>query len=78
MWTEQQYETAAALAERERLDALERHRARMASETPSPDGLCEECGDEIPARRLEALPNARTCVPCQEVRDQQQQRYARS
>ena len=25
---------------------------------------CERCGKPIPAERLEALPNARTCVPC--------------
>ena len=28
-------------------------------------GVCEECGDEIGAGRLKALPLARLCVPCQ-------------
>ena len=42
-------------------------RARMASG----DGAthCDECGEEIPARRRAALPSARTCVPCQSGRD---------
>ncbi|RKY21681.1 MAG: TraR/DksA family transcriptional regulator [Planctomycetota bacterium] len=29
-------------------------------------GLCTECDDAIPLRRLEALPFATTCVPCQQ------------
>ena len=28
-------------------------------------GQCEECGREIPAERLDALPYARFCVECQ-------------
>jgi DnaK suppressor protein len=28
-------------------------------------GVCEVCGGPIPAERLEALPHARLCVPCQ-------------
>jgi RNA polymerase-binding protein DksA len=27
-------------------------------------GACEECGQPIPARRLQALPHARHCVEC--------------
>ena len=30
---------------------------------------CVECGDVIPEARRRALPGARTCVPCQSVRD---------
>lgn len=29
-------------------------------------GLCEKCGTAIPVERLEVLPHARFCVPCQE------------
>ena len=29
-------------------------------------GVCEDCGERIPAKRLEALPWARYCVSCQE------------
>jgi DnaK suppressor protein len=31
-------------------------------------GLCEGCGHDIPAERLEILPHARFCVPCQQIR----------
>lgn len=31
-------------------------------------GHCEQCGGEIPAERLEILPHARFCVPCQSRR----------
>ncbi|SFT74000.1 TraR/DksA C4-type zinc finger protein [Halomonas saccharevitans] len=77
MWTEQQYETAAALSERERETALDAHRERMARAEPSPDGCCEACGEPIPAARLAAWPTARRCVPCQEDHDKRQSRYAR-
>jgi DnaK suppressor protein len=29
-------------------------------------GLCDECGAQIPEKRLQALPYARYCVTCQE------------
>ncbi|MEU1689308.1 TraR/DksA family transcriptional regulator [Micromonospora sp. NPDC005707] len=29
-------------------------------------GLCEGCGRDIPTARLEILPSARYCVPCQQ------------
>ncbi len=32
-------------------------------------GLCDECGDEIPLKRLEALPFAAYCVDCQTKRN---------
>lgn len=32
-------------------------------------GLCAECGDEIPAERLDAYPTAQRCVRCQEARE---------
>ncbi len=28
-------------------------------------GICEECGDDIPIKRLEVVPAALYCVPCQ-------------
>lgn len=30
-------------------------------------GLCEECGEEIPSTRLQALPTAALCVDCQQA-----------
>lgn len=32
-------------------------------------GLCDNCGRAIPPRRLQALPTATLCVPCQERRE---------
>ena len=32
---------------------------------------CEECGDEIPQRRREAVPGVRLCVACQEAADRE-------
>lgn len=29
-------------------------------------GACERCGTQIPPERLEVLPHARFCVPCQQ------------
>ncbi|HLU44383.1 MAG TPA: TraR/DksA C4-type zinc finger protein [Natronosporangium sp.] len=29
-------------------------------------GICEKCSNRIPQERLEVLPHARFCVPCQE------------
>jgi phage/conjugal plasmid C-4 type zinc finger TraR family protein len=44
-------------------DAVAAARARM----PAGEGEthCVECGEEIPARRRQALPGVRTCVACQ-------------
>ena len=33
-------------------------------------GYCQECGTKIPAKRLEALPQATRCVPCQRDHEQ--------
>lgn len=30
------------------------------------DPYCEECGEEIPAKRRQALPGCATCVACQQ------------
>lgn len=32
-------------------------------------GECEDCGNDIPAKRLNALPGARRCVECQETHE---------
>ncbi len=32
-------------------------------------GICEGCGGEIPRRRLEAMPEALYCTPCQEKKE---------
>ena len=33
-------------------------------------GPCQDCGTEIPAERLDAVPYALRCVPCEEKREQ--------
>lgn len=35
-------------------------------------GICEECGARISLRRLTALPDAVTCLACQEQRERQE------
>ncbi len=37
-------------------------------------GFCEVCSGPIPARRLERMPGATTCVPCKEKQEKQEQR----
>jgi DnaK suppressor protein len=46
--------------------ALQEAMARIANGTY---GLCAQCGDPIGERRLDALPEALHCLPCQEQRD---------
>jgi len=57
-----------ALAESERKELAEIDAAleRIADKR---FGFCETCGNAIPARRLEAVPEARTCVTCGEKRE---------
>lgn len=42
---------------------------RKIRETPEDFGLCESCEEPLPPRRLEALPYAEYCVPCQSEKD---------
>lgn len=48
-------------------DAVKLARSRL----PSGPGetYCQQCGDEIPEARREAMPGARLCVDCQSGRD---------
>lgn len=50
-------------------DSLELQRA---SGTPQDNktGECQECGDDIPANRLTAMPNCRHCLICQQQSEQ--------
>lgn len=49
--------------------AREVEQQRLAREWVSGATHCEDCDDEIPARRREALPYVTRCVPCQEFED---------
>ncbi len=78
MWTEQQYELAAKLAEAEREASLETVRRKLQADGPgSPDGACNDCGEEIGPARLEAIPSAVRCIECQVIHEKQQQQRAR-
>ena len=44
-------------------DAIAAARARLPAGESEP--YCVECGEEIPARRRQALAGVRTCVACQ-------------
>ena len=48
-------------------DAVSAARARMPRGKSAE--YCDECGEEIPEKRREALPGVRTCVACQSGRD---------
>jgi phage/conjugal plasmid C-4 type zinc finger TraR family protein len=50
-------------------DAVLAARARMP--TGESELFCTACGEPIPERRRAALPGVRTCVACQNERDQQ-------
>jgi DnaK suppressor protein len=42
---------------------------RKIKQEPDDYGLCEECGEEIAIRRLEAMPDAPLCTECQGAKD---------
>jgi RNA polymerase-binding protein DksA len=48
------------------IEDIESALARMEAGTY---GYCERCAAPIPVERLEAIPHARFCVSCQELRD---------
>jgi DnaK suppressor protein len=51
--------------------ALREVRAALARLAGGEFGRCQECERAIPAKRLDALPWARYCVPCQEALDRE-------
>lgn len=56
---------ANELAEWQLEQALRVH--RPAVEEASSE--CDDCGEQIPAARLAAVPGCRTCVDCQSIRE---------
>lgn len=54
------------IAHRER--ALNAHLTRV-TEAPVSAGYCNDCGDEIAPARLAAMPDAVTCIDCQQLRE---------
>ena len=64
-------DTSLAEQERRELKAIERALAKLSS---GDFGRCEDCGEDIPARRLMALPEARLCAHCQAFEERQSAR----
>lgn len=54
-----------------RAQELEQIAAALAHLDEDPDdiGCCDDCGDDIPTRRLELMPWVRLCISCQETRE---------
>ncbi len=48
---------------------LVRRALRKLAEAPDEFGLCEECEEEIPPKRLDSMPFALYCAECQSKRD---------
>ncbi len=69
--TERTHEFSVLLSERdkEKLLTIEEALERIGEGTY---GICEECGEEIGAGRLKAMPLARLCVPCQSRLEKEQ------
>lgn len=49
-------------------------RDRQDQPPPITDPECEDCGEDIPAARREALPWAARCVECQSVHEERARR----
>jgi DnaK suppressor protein len=64
-------DTSLKEAERRELLAVEKALAKMATGS---FGICEDCGDEIPSKRLMVLPEARLCANCQTFEERQNSR----
>jgi DnaK suppressor protein len=58
-------------AERRELIAIEKALAKMATGS---FGVCEDCGEEIPSKRLMVVPEARLCANCQTIEERQNAR----
>ncbi len=60
-------QSIASARNRERADRLAKVDDVLARIGSDPDsvGLCAECGEPIPQRRLQLMPFATQCVPCQ-------------
>ena len=64
-------DTSLQEAERRELLAVEKALAKMATGS---FGICEECSEEIPSKRLMVLPEARLCANCQTYEERQNAR----
>ncbi|MCO1593962.1 TraR/DksA C4-type zinc finger protein [Micromonospora sp. RHAY321] len=61
--SEAHHQAALLVATRRNIEQITGALSRISDGTY---GACEKCRQSIPAERLEVLPHARFCVPCQE------------
>lgn len=64
-------DTSLQAAEHRESMAIERALAKMATGN---FGICEDCAEEIPSKRLLVLPEARLCAHCQTYEEKQNTR----
>ena len=69
----EQLDRDKSLAEQERRELVAIEKALAKIDTGS-FGVCEECDEDIPAKRLMVLPEARLCAKCQAFEERQQGR----
>ena len=59
--------------ERGLLDKIEKALSRLEDGS---FGMCDSCGEEISAKRLEARPEATLCIQCKEEQERQERDYS--
>ena len=69
------FDEASEQEQRERDAAIAAHRLRI--ESRSALSHCEDCGDEIPADRRQAVKNCRKCIECALVTDARRKLFQR-
>jgi RNA polymerase-binding transcription factor DksA len=72
---EKTLEFAEALAASLLENGIEKVRAQVRQRDPNFDGLCVDCSDEIPERRVDT--GAVTCTECQQERELRALHYKR-
>ena len=74
--TLEQIDRDSSLKEQERREfvAIERALVKLAS---GGFGVCEDCEEEIPSKRLMVVPEARLCARCQAFEERERNRHAR-
>jgi DnaK suppressor protein len=69
----EQLDRDSSIADQERRELIEIEKA-LAKMATGAFGNCEDCGDEIPPKRLMIVPQARLCAGCQAFEERQQGR----
>lgn len=67
------FDRASDLENEERQRVLNSH-LNWIKEPPHDPGFCNDCGNDIPAARLAACPDAVTCFTCQDIREKRGKR----